>query len=62
LQVGGLELPIWPVAFADLHTFTMWNMVKKPAILIGVDILSRFEYVCLDFARDEVRFRLPTRA
>ena len=59
LRVGGLRLPNWPVAFADLHTFRMWNMVDKPAILIGVDILSRFEYVCLDFARDEVRFRLP---
>ncbi len=59
LRVGGLRLPNWPVAFADLHTFQMWNMVNKPAILIGVDILSRFEYVCLDFARDEVRFRLP---
>lgn len=59
LRVGGLGLPNWPVAFADLHTFAMWDMVKKPAILIGVDILSRFEYVCLDFARDEVRFRLP---
>jgi len=62
LRVGGLELPNWPVAFADLHTFAMWDMVKKPAILIGVDILSRFEYVCLDFSRDEVRFRLPPHA
>lgn len=59
LRVGGMELPNWPVAFADLHTFAMWDMVKQPAILIGVDILSRFEYVCLDFSRDEVRFRLP---
>jgi hypothetical protein len=62
LKVGGIRLPNWPVAFADLHTFTMWDMIKKPAILIGVDILSRFQYVCLDFARDEVRFRLPTRS
>lgn len=60
LKVGGIRLPNWPVAFADLHTFTMWDMTKKPAILIGVDILSRFQYVCLDFARDEVRFRLPS--
>jgi hypothetical protein len=62
LRIGGLALPNWPVAFADLHTFQMWNMVQKPAILLGVDILSRFEYVCLDFSRDEVRFRLPPAA
>jgi predicted aspartyl protease len=59
LRVGNLNVPNWPVAFADLHTFRMWNLVDRPAILLGVDILSRFESVCLDFARDEVRFRLP---
>jgi predicted aspartyl protease len=60
LRVGGLRVPNWPVAFADLHTFRMWNLIDRPAILLGVDVLSRFEYVCLDFVRDEVRFRLPT--
>ena len=59
LRVGSLNMPNWPVAFADLHTFRMWNLVDRPAILLGVDVLSRFETVCLDFARDEVRFRLP---
>lgn len=59
LRVGNLNVPNWPVAFADLHTFRMWNLVDRPAILLGVDMLSRFETVCLDFARDEVRFRLP---
>jgi predicted aspartyl protease len=59
LRVGDLNVPNWPVAFADLHTFRMWNLVDRPAILLGIDILSRFEAVCLDFARDEVRFRLP---
>jgi predicted aspartyl protease len=59
LRVGTLNVPDWPVAFADLHTFQMWNLVDRPAILLGVDVLSRFESVCLDFARDEVRFRLP---
>jgi hypothetical protein len=62
LRIGGLSLPNWPVAFADLHTFRMWNLVDRPAILLGVDVLSRFETVCLDFARDEVRFKLPNTA
>jgi predicted aspartyl protease len=60
LRLGGVRLPNWPVAFADLHTFRMWNLVDRPAILVGVDILSRFESVSLDFVRDEVRFRLPS--
>ena len=60
LRIGGLQFPAWSVAFADLHTFKLWDLVSRPAILIGVDILSRFATVCLDFRRDEVRLRLPT--
>lgn len=62
LRIGGLSLPHWPVAFADLHTFDLWNLNRKPAILLGVDILSRFQTVRIDFARNEVRFQLPRKA
>jgi hypothetical protein len=57
LSIGGLRLPTWPVAFADLHTFELWDLIREPALMIGVDVLSRFGAVSLDFARDEVRFR-----
>jgi hypothetical protein len=59
LRIGGATLSRWRVAFADLHTFRLWDLVDRPAILIGVDVLSRFEAVSLDFARDEVRFQVP---
>ena len=49
------------MAFADLHTFHLWNMIDKPALLLGVDVLSRFETVSLDFGRGEVRFRAPSQ-
>ena len=60
-RIGGLTLPFWPVAFADLHTFQMWKLSDIPAILVGVDVLSRFEQVSLDFAHDEVRFTPPNQ-
>jgi hypothetical protein len=59
LRIGSLSLPNWPVAFADLHVFSMWNLIDRPAILLGIDVMTRFETVCLDFRRSEVRFRLP---
>jgi predicted aspartyl protease len=62
LRVGGLEMRHLPVAFADLHTFHLWGMDRRPTILLGVDVLSRFDSVALDFARSEVRFRLPGAA
>jgi len=59
-RIGGVTLPNWPIAFADLHIFRMWDLTRTPAILIGVDVMSRFDTVCLDFRRDEVAFRLPS--
>ncbi|HEY1927742.1 MAG TPA: aspartyl protease family protein [Caulobacteraceae bacterium] len=59
LRIGGLKLPHWRVAFSDLHTFQLWGLVDRPAILLGIDVLSRFERVSLDFSRDEVRFLPP---
>ncbi len=58
LRLGGLRMPNWPVAFADLHTFKMWDLIDRPALLVGVDVLTRFQVVTLDFRRREVRFRL----
>jgi predicted aspartyl protease len=60
LRVGGFRLPDWPVAFVDLHTFSMWGLTERPAILLGMDLLSRFDRVSLDFTRGVVRFRLPS--
>jgi predicted aspartyl protease len=62
LRIGGLQFPAWLIAFADLHTFKLWRLIDRPAILLGVDAMSRFESVSLDFARDEVRFRPPKPA
>lgn len=59
LRLGRVTVSTWPVTFADLHTFRMWRLVNRPAILLGADVLSRFDYVCIDFARNVVRVRLP---
>ena len=59
LRLGRVTVSTWPVTFADLYTFRMWRLVNRPAILLGADVLSRFDYVCLDFARNVVRVRLP---
>lgn len=62
LHVGGLTISHMPVAFADLHTFHLWDMDAQPVLVLGVDVLSHFQSVALDFARGEVRFRLPPSA
>lgn len=61
LSLGAMTLRNVPLVVGQIHTFNYWGMNDKPAILIGSDILQRFETVALDFKRGEVRFRVSDR-
>ncbi len=57
LRLGHVKLVDISVTFADLHVFQIWGL-EKPAILVGMDALSAFDSVTLDFKRAEVLFEL----
>lgn len=61
LTLGAMTLRNVPLVVGQVHTFDYWGISEKPAILIGSDILQRFETVALDFKRGEVRFRVSAR-
>lgn len=61
LTLGKMTLMNVPVVVAPVHTFDYWGLANEPAILIGSDILQKFETVALDFKRREVRFRIADR-
>lgn len=56
LRLGGLHLGNVPVTYADMHVFKIWEMETKPALVIGMDLLTQFEQVALDFGKSAVRF------
>jgi len=59
LTVGGLYVNNLAAVFADLHTFDMWGLKNTPAMVIGVDLLRRFDSVAFDFPSGRVLFSLP---
>ncbi|HYG28572.1 MAG TPA: retroviral-like aspartic protease family protein [Caulobacteraceae bacterium] len=61
LRLGGLKIGNLVCVFADLHTFRIWDLADKPAILVGVDVMRHFEAVELDFGRREVTFSGPPK-
>jgi len=61
LRLGGLKIANLLCVFADLHTFRIWDLQDRPAILVGVDVMRHFEAVELDFGRSEVTFRYPVQ-
>lgn len=56
LRLGGLHIGNVQVTCADMHVFDLWGLKDKPALVIGIDLLSQFEQVALDFGRSQVRF------
>ncbi|HEX6860705.1 MAG TPA: retroviral-like aspartic protease family protein [Caulobacteraceae bacterium] len=59
LRLGGLRIGNLSCVFADLHTFRIWDLIDRPAILIGVDVMRHFESIELDFGRSLVTFTTP---
>lgn len=62
LRLGGLRIGNLSCVFADLHTFKIWDLVDRPAILIGMDVMRHFRSIELDFGRREVVFQTGTGA
>ena len=58
MRLGGLQLGNVPVVFADMHVFDLWDLRDKPAVVLGMDLLTQFDSVALDYGRSQVRFDL----
>jgi predicted aspartyl protease len=56
VRLGGLHLGNVPVVYADMHVFDIWGLKEIPALVLGMDLLTQFETVSLDFGRSQVRF------
>jgi predicted aspartyl protease len=59
LTLGKMTLRNVPLIIGAIHTFDYWGFQEQPAIVIGTDILQKFDMVSMDFKRNEVRFRVP---
>ncbi len=57
LRLGGVFLGNLTCVFADLHTFKIWDLVERPAMLIGMDVMKHFDSIELNFADRKVAFR-----
>lgn len=59
LKVGGVVFRGLPVAFADVAPFKRLGLEHQPAIMLGMDAITVFRRVDIDFPNREVRFLLP---
>ena len=59
IRIGGFTINTVAVAFTDAHPFKRFDLLGKPAMLLGMDTLRAFRRVSVDFAQRKVKFLLP---
>ena len=56
MRLGGLRMGNVPVVCSNAAIFELWGLKDKPAVALGMDLLTQFDTVALDFGRSQVRF------
>lgn len=59
IMIGKVELENLPIAYADSYALGLLGLDRRPAILLGMDALSLFDRVEIDFRRRKVKFVMP---
>jgi len=62
IVINGMEVNDLPVSFADSQAFRALGLHERPALLLGMDSLSLFDRVEIDFPNKRVVFDLPDGA
>jgi predicted aspartyl protease len=60
LRIGGVMLGNAALAFADAYPFKLFELEKKPSMLLGMESLRAFQRVSVDFAARKIKFLIPS--
>jgi Aspartyl protease len=55
IDIGGLRIRPTSITAGDLFIFQHWKMTTEPALLIGMDVLGRFDTLIIDYRRREMQ-------
>jgi predicted aspartyl protease len=62
LRLGSYRLSNVDIAFDDAHVFERFGLARKPAMLLGMDMMQAFARVSIDFGRRKVRLMRAAEA
>jgi predicted aspartyl protease len=57
VRLGDVTVNRVDITYGDFPIFKSWDLDKRPAMLIGMDVLGVADTLVIDFARGEVRVR-----
>lgn len=56
LKIGGLRIAGLQTVFAPLHVFDIWDLATSPSLLLGMDVMTQFDAIELNYSRRTVTF------
>lgn len=62
IKINGVDVNDLPISFADSQAFRALGLEERPALLLGMDSLSLFDRIEIDFPNKRVIFDLPSGA
>src|SRR3546814_1556254 len=60
IEIDGINITYLPVSCADSKAFKALGLDKRPALLLGMDSLSLFDRVEIDFPNKRVVLDMPS--
>ncbi len=54
IEIGPANISDVSVVYGDFHIFKVWDLEKRPAMLIGMDVLGTVDALVIDFRRREL--------
>jgi hypothetical protein len=61
IKVGNITAIHFPIVFGRFYIFHLWNLESQPAVVIGMDLMSRLDELVLDYQRREVQMLAEPR-
>jgi Aspartyl protease/gag-polyprotein putative aspartyl protease len=58
IAVMGLRTRGLTVIVSDVAIFDLWDMAKRPAMLLGMDVLTQLDTLVIDYRRREMQIKL----
>lgn len=58
IVAGDLIVRNAEIMFSDLHIFEHWQLVSRPAVIIGMDVLGALDTLVIDYRRSELQIKV----
>jgi predicted aspartyl protease len=61
IKVGDVNAVHFSIVFGRFYIFHLWNLENQPAVVIGMDLISKLDTLVLDYQRREVQMEAPPK-